>query len=274
MKKFGLIDGDPAWQFTNKKTGGSMISGAATQYSVMSVEEIMALDVPAITEDNCILFLWWVAAMPIEAIAVAQAWGFKVKTMTGFNWMKLTENEKMEFGMGFYSRAGSECCLIATKGSPKIVNHSVRSVILHPERATPKDWNEFEEIIVAKKRKHSQKPDEAYRRMAQLVGKNVNKLEMFCRIKRKGWSAFGNEITGSIKIKMRPLVFKIIRKLFEVTDAKSKPTSKRKLQQSKVQDMHISGRRKPVAVKPGKNGRNKTVSGKYAGFPHLPQPRR
>lgn len=222
MKKFGLIDGDPSWQFNNVKTGGSMISGSAAQYAVMTAEQICALDVPAITEKDCILFLWWVAAMPIEAIAVAQAWGFKVKTMTGFNWMKLTENQKLEFGMGFYSRAGSECCLIATKGSPKIINHSVRSVILTPEKATEEDWDKFEEIIVAKKRRHSQKPDEAYKRMEQLVGKDVKKLEMFCRKKRKGWSAWGNEVTGSIKIKMRPLVFKIIRKLFEVSDTPTK----------------------------------------------------
>ena len=130
MKKYNIIYADPAWSFSNKNTGGGLNSGASAHYDVMSVKEICNLPIKTITDDDCVLFMWWVASQPKEAIEVVESWGFKVKTMTGFNWVKTTKLGKLFFGMGFWTRAGSECCLIAVKGKPKRINAGVRSVIL------------------------------------------------------------------------------------------------------------------------------------------------
>lgn len=189
MKQYGCFYSDNPWKFNNVKTGGSMKSGALAKYPVMTVKEMCAMKVPSIAENNSILFLWWVASQPKEAIKVAEAWGFEVKTMTGFIWVKLTEKEKLDFGMGFYTRAGAECCLIATKGKPKVESHSIRSVML----------GEFEEVIAAKRREHSQKPDEIRDRVAQMVG-GVNKVELFARQRFPTWDAYGNQVKGSIKL--------------------------------------------------------------------------
>ena len=119
MKKYNIIYADPPWLFSNKRTGGSMKSGASQKYKVMTVEEICELDVKSICEDDCVLFMWWVGSMPLEAISVMFSWGFELKTMTGFTWIKKTKNWKDFFGMGFWTRQQAESCLIATKGNIK-----------------------------------------------------------------------------------------------------------------------------------------------------------
>ena len=56
--KYSVIYADPAWTFNNKRTGGSMVSGAAAHYRVMGVEQICALPIEMIAADDCVLFMW------------------------------------------------------------------------------------------------------------------------------------------------------------------------------------------------------------------------
>jgi len=129
MQKYSIIYADPAWSFDNKNTGGSLKSGAASHYPVMSVENMGKLPVARIAADNCVLFMWWVGSQPKEAIKLAESWGFEIKTMTGFVWIKRTKFWKLFFGMGFWTRQGCENCLIAVKGKPRRVNAGIRSVV-------------------------------------------------------------------------------------------------------------------------------------------------
>ena len=175
--KYRVVYADPAWSFNNKNTGGSMKSGSNAHYDVMTLEDMKALPIEAITDDNCVLVMWWVGSQPQEALDLVEAWGFKVKTMTGFVWEKLTKKEKMFFGMGFWTRAGAECALIATKGKPKPVSHSIRSV----RRA-----------VVGK---HSEKPAEFRGDIVDLCG-DVPRIELFARTKIDGWDCWGNEVDG------------------------------------------------------------------------------
>jgi N6-adenosine-specific RNA methylase IME4 len=180
-KKYPIIYADPAWDFKNKNTGGSMKSGASAHYKTMTLQEMKELPVQDITEDNCVLFMWWVGSQPKEAIELAEAWGFTIKTMTGFVWIKLTKLLKLWFGMGHWTRAGSENCLIAVRGKPKRVSASVRSVIM------------------ARAGVHSEKPNEARKRIIQLCG-DIPRLEMFARQRREGFDVWGNEVEGSIEL--------------------------------------------------------------------------
>ena len=181
MKKYKIIYADPPWSFKNKNTGGSMISGASAKYNTMTVKDICNLPVSQIVDDNCILFMWWVASQPEEALAVVKSWGFKLKTMTGFNWIKTTKTGKMDFGMGFWTRAGSECCLIATKGKPKRINGSVRSV------------------VVSSKAEHSKKPKIIRDKIVELCG-DIPRIELFARQTTNGWDAWGNEVDSNIEL--------------------------------------------------------------------------
>ena len=179
--KYRVVYADPPWSFNNKRTGGNLNSGAGQKYDVMTVNDICNLPVNKIADDNCVLFMWWVASMPEEALKVVKSWGFKVKTMTGFNWVKMTKANKLFFGMGFWTRQGSENCLIAIKGKPKRVDAGVRAVILTPVG------------------RHSEKPDEARKRIVKLMG-DVPRIELFARQSTPGWDVWGNEVGPTVDI--------------------------------------------------------------------------
>lgn len=183
MNRYKIIYADPPWSFKNRNTGGSMVSGASSHYKVMSLKDICDLPVQDITDQDCILFLWWVASQPLEALQVVKAWGFELKTMTGFNWVKTTKNNKLHFGVGFYTRMGSESCLIAVKGRPKRVNAGIRSV----------EILEFAEIDA-----HSEKPEIFRTRIVELMG-GIPRIELFARKQSPGWDVFGNEVENSIE---------------------------------------------------------------------------
>lgn len=174
-KKYNLIYADPPWSFDNKRTGGSMSSGASQKYNDMEVHDLCGIQIEDIAADNCVLLMWWVASMPKEAIYLVDDWCFKIKTMTAFVWNKKTKNGKPHFGMGYWTRAGSECCLLATKGSPKPVSHSVRSVV-------------DDKVL-----KHSQKPSIFADKAVELCG-DVRRIELFARDEKPGWDCWGNEV--------------------------------------------------------------------------------
>lgn len=177
QKKYRVIYADPAWNFKSKKSGGSMKSGASQKYTTTPIDRMKVLPVPSVADENCLLVMWWVGSMPQEAIDLCHAWGFRLVTMTGFVWRKLTKKGKPFFGMGYTTRAGSECAMIAVKG--KLANiiddHGVRSVI---------------EAVVGE---HSAKPKEFHEAIEQLCG-DVERLEMFARSERDGWDCWGDGV--------------------------------------------------------------------------------
>lgn len=180
-KKYKIIYADPAWKFNNGNTGGNMKSGASAKYQVMSVEEMCKLPINDISDQDSVLFMWWVGSQPEEAIKLAYAWGFRIKTMTGFTWVKKTKLGKHFFGMGFWTRQGSENCLIAIKGKPKRICAGIRSV------------------IEAKIEEHSKKPEIFRTEIVNLMG-NIPRVELFARQKTEGWDAWGNEVESDIQI--------------------------------------------------------------------------
>ena len=188
---YKLIYCDPPWQFSNKKTGGSMKSGADANYPTMTIDDLKRMDIPSIADEDCLLVMWWVGSMPQEAIDLVNAWGFKIKNMNGFVWNKLTVRDKPFFGMGFYSRAGSESCIIATRGKPKIVDRGVRAVFA--------ETDDVDFVASYRVGKHSAKPNAFRKKCLQLVG-DVPRLEMFARVNSDGWDVYGNECEDSISI--------------------------------------------------------------------------
>ena len=76
--------------------------------------------------------MWATFPMLREALDVIEAWGFSYKTVA-FNWVKQNRNGNGIFmGLGNWTRSNSEICLLATKGKPKRISGSVRSVVLSP----------------------------------------------------------------------------------------------------------------------------------------------
>lgn len=175
MKKYSLIYADPPWSYKDKCHSGKR--GAGYKYPTMDINDICALPIRHMSADNCLLAMWWVAPMPMEALAVVSAWGFTLKTMKGFTWSKLTKHGKRHFGMGNYTRANSEDCLFAIKGKPKRLSAAVS------------------QLITAQVGKHSEKPAEARARLVSLMG-DIPRIELFARTATPGWDVWGNEVDG------------------------------------------------------------------------------
>lgn len=109
-----------------------------------------------------------------EALDVIEAWGFSYKTVA-FNWVKQNRNGTGIFmGLGNWTRSNSEICLLATKGKPKRISGSVRSVVLSPLQ------------------QHSRKPAEIRDRIVELMG-DLPRIELFAREAAPGWDVWGNE---------------------------------------------------------------------------------
>lgn len=176
---YNLIYADPPWQYKDKCTSGQR--GAGYKYQTMTLADIKALPVASIAAPDALLAMWWVPPMPTEAIAVVQAWGFKLKTMCGFTWHKTTKNGKNAFGMGNYTRANAENCLFAVKGRPKRVNAGVS------------------QLIVAQVGRHSAKPPEARDRLVRLMG-DVPRVELFARERAPGWDCWGLEVESNVEL--------------------------------------------------------------------------
>lgn len=175
--KFKCIYADPAWQFktySNKGQGRS----AERYYSTMSKEDIFSLPVADIADDDCILFLWVTFPCLLDGLETVKRWGFKYKTL-GFCWIKRCkkQTDKLFWGLGYWTRANPEICIIATKGRPKRISKSIHSVVDSPIE------------------KHSKKPDIIRERIVQLIG-DVPRIELFAREQHTGWVCVGNEIDG------------------------------------------------------------------------------
>lgn len=183
---FRCIYADPAWRFVTRsaKGRGRCPDGdlGARHYDTMSLDEIKALPVADVAGPNCVLLMWAIDPMLPHAFKVADAWGFDYKTV-GFYWIKTnrkpqrtdTLDQRYPAGTGYWSRGNPEQCLLFTRGK-----------ISRREGAT-----NVRKLIISRRRRHSQKPDEAIERTEKLcVGPY---LEMFARRSLPGWSSWGNE---------------------------------------------------------------------------------
>lgn len=177
MKKYSIIYADPPWKYRQKSLSGA----AENHYPTMSVEEICSLNVADIAADDCALLLWATFPNLPEALKTIQAWGFQYKTVA-FIWLK--ENRSGNgwfFGLGFWTRANAEICLLATKGKPKRKSNRVHQFIISPLRG------------------HSQKPDETRDKIIELLG-DVPRIELFARQQTHGWDVWGNEVDSDIHL--------------------------------------------------------------------------
>lgn len=177
---YGAILADPPWSFEvwSKDTGNGR--SAESHYSTMSMRQIARLPVDELAAKDCVLFMWACWPSIADALKIIDAWGFTYKTC-GFDWMKADNTQPNFFqddlpaqvGMGYWTRANTEPCLLAVKGKPKRLNADVRMGIIAPRR------------------EHSRKPEGVHSRIERLVTGPY--LELFARAPRAGWDVWGNQ---------------------------------------------------------------------------------
>lgn len=191
--KYQFITADPPWSFKTYSDKGKD-KGPEKHYSTMTLEHIAALDVKSVAAKDCILGLWTTWPLLPEAIEVGRSWGFTYKTVL-FVWVKQTVNGELQWGNGYYTRANSEPCLLFTIGNPGkyVKDKGVHQVI---ETSDAPTLPGFDDVLYAQAGRHSAKPDAFYNRVDRLLDPSVNKIEVFGRCRRAGWSVLGNEING------------------------------------------------------------------------------
>lgn len=178
---YGAILADPPWRFEvwNGETAVKA-RDSETHYETMSAAEISAMPVADLAAPDCVLFVWITWPTLTQALRLIDVWGFEYKTCA-FAWLKgnnsqpdfFQEEVAAQVGMGYWTRANSEVCLLATRGKPKRLNADVRQGIIAPRR------------------EHSRKPDGVHERIERLVAGPY--LELFARQKRPGWDVWGNQ---------------------------------------------------------------------------------
>lgn len=175
-KKYKIIYADPPWRYEvwNRDTG--LGRSAEAHYPTMTREELFNLPVNEISDKDCVLFMWVTAPCLLQGLELLKAWGFTYKTI-GFSWIKKNKkSDSLFWGMGYYTRANCELCILATKGKP-----------------LPRISRKVHQVIHTPVEEHSKKPDEARKRIVELFG-DLPRIELFARQTTDGWDCFGNEI--------------------------------------------------------------------------------
>ncbi|EHN8865630.1 DNA methyltransferase [Enterobacter hormaechei] len=194
--KYSLIYADPPWSYGNTISNGA----AADHYSTMKLIDIKRLPVWELAAENAVLAMWYTGTHNQEAIELAEAWGFTVRTMKGFTWVKLNHNAELRINKalaegevtdfydfldllnaetrmngGNHTRANTEDLLIATRGAGLERKHAgIKQVVYSPLGA------------------HSEKPWEVRHRLELLYG-DVPRIELFSRSAAPGWHHWGNQ---------------------------------------------------------------------------------
>lgn len=193
-RQYQVIYADPPWYFKNFSVKGEG-RNAVSHYDCMDFGELCKMPIRDYAATDCMLFLWAIDPMLPKAYELIEKWGFEFKTV-GFYWIKTNKNSDPEAlserdfftGMGYWTRANPEQCLLATKGKPK------------------RKAKDVKRLIVDKRREHSRKPESVYSRVERLVDGPY--LELFARQSRPGWDVLGNETSlfdnGNAKTRKRP----------------------------------------------------------------------
>jgi N6-adenosine-specific RNA methylase IME4 len=188
--RYRTIAVDPPW----RQKGGPLKGGHGEgfigtagsldlPYSTMTLEEIKALPVALVADDDAHLYLWATNRYLPAAFDVIREWGFTYSTT--LVWAK----KPMGGGLGGAYGISTEYVLFARRG---------RLPTTARIRGTAFDWKR--PYCKRGKPQHSAKPPEAYRMFAAVSP--GPRLDMFARSRHVGWDAWGDEIDG---VKLTPI---------------------------------------------------------------------
>jgi N6-adenosine-specific RNA methylase IME4 len=167
--------------------GGRRANRTEVDYPFMSDDEIMALDVEALADNDCVLFLWTTRRRFRRgvAVAVAEAWGFEDcgEIIWGLR----------NRGMGTVSLANDhEPVLVARRGHDLLSADEPLGVWFWRQVY---EWNPKAKVP---QKKHSAKPSGFFELIEQVAP--APRLELFAREQRLGWDTWGNEAFEHVEV--------------------------------------------------------------------------
>ena len=159
--EFEIFYADPPWdykgQLQHNGAGGSDTGGAMRHYPTLTLEDLKRLDIPSITADNALLFMWSSNPHLDQAIELGKSWGFSWATIA-FVWNKMRTNP------GFYSLSQCEVCLL----------------FKHGKIPSPRGARNVRQYVETQRESHSKKPDEVRDRIYKMFPSQT-KIELFAR---------------------------------------------------------------------------------------------
>lgn len=154
---------DPPWDWGDEGDG-NQFGRARPDYHTMSIDEIAALPVAKIADENCHLYLWVTNRSLPKAFGLLDAWGFRY--ITCLTWVKPS------IGMGNYFRGDTEQVLFGVKGSQMLKRRDVGTHFEAPRGE-----------------RHSAKPDKFYELVESCS--YAPYIDIFGRKGRLGWAVWG-----------------------------------------------------------------------------------
>jgi N6-adenosine-specific RNA methylase IME4 len=173
-QRYPVILADPPWRYEERSLG-TPSRQIEHFYPTLSLDEICALPIGDLATRDAILFLWTTAPKCAEAMRVIEAWGFSYRTQ--LVWVKHSSTGA-PVGVGYFVSTQHELLLIGTRGD-----------FPHPAPA-----DRPSSVLMAQRRAHSQKPEEAYAIIERMYPGIHPRIELFARAHRDGWHTWGNEV--------------------------------------------------------------------------------
>ena len=159
---FQTIVIDPAWDYSEEGDNDAF-GRIKPNYHTMSIEEITALPIAQIADENCHLYIWVTNRTFQKSFPIIDKWGFRY--ITCLTWIK------PHFGVGNYYRSQTEHVLFGVKGQQPLKRHDVGTWFKAPSS------------------EHSAKPDEFYSLIETCS--YAPYIDIFGRKERAGWTVWG-----------------------------------------------------------------------------------
>jgi len=176
-KKFGTVLIDFPWDLQQKGKLGSKGRGAGCKYPLMTLDEIQAMPIADLLEDDAHVWCWVTQAALEPGFKILREYGLIPKSV--FTWVK------PRMGLGNFLRSATEFIILATKGNCPIQFKGQINWGIFPVQG------------------HSHKPEEVHKIIERCSPGPY--LELFARRKFPGWSVWGNEVESDISIPGYPV---------------------------------------------------------------------
>lgn len=185
MTRYRTIVADPPWPLKWSGGGRFRKNGRGEthpnhkyphrklEYQTMSIDDICALPVSKLAEDDAHLYLWITDQFLIQGdgARVVEAWGFKP--------MRLIVWHKAVAGLGRFPRPQHEAVIVARRGSLPFAVRNVGSV------------QKWKLVFEGGRRIHSGKPD-GFLDLVEQASPGPY-MELFSRRARFGWDTWGDQ---------------------------------------------------------------------------------
>jgi N6-adenosine-specific RNA methylase IME4 len=183
---YRVILADPPWPYGFPNTRKVKNGKDGDDYQTMKIQDIANLPIQELAADDSVCIMWAIFPQLKGALQVMESWVFDF--VTGYPWIKTYDPPAIDmfgkliytpvWGMGMWVRGCSELILIGKRGNAK-----------------PPDTQWLG--LIAERQAHSRKPESIYEYCESMPAPY---LELFARRRREGWSVFGNQVEGSIRL--------------------------------------------------------------------------